>query len=92
MKNALPPGRKPRLINGFSPWSAAVSKPAARSVFSLTTKCSGKRGLIDNLSPAQQIELAIPAGGKRLTLEVSGEGSYSGTIGWANAGFMLQSH
>ena len=47
-------------------------------------------GLIDNLSPSQQIDLELPPGGKRLTLEVSGNGSYSGAVGWANAGFTLQ--
>jgi hypothetical protein len=47
-----------------------------------------ERPLISALSPAEQIDLPLPAGAKTLTLEVGSDGGSGGKAAWANAGFM----
>jgi hypothetical protein len=46
-----------------------------------------ERQVVNSLTPAEQIEIDIPAGAKSLTLQVGSEG-YHGHAGWTNAGFV----
>ena len=45
--------------------------------------------LVNNLLPAEQIEIDIPPGSKTLTFTVGANGSYDGAAAFVNAGFML---
>src|SRR4029079_5417235 len=47
-----------------------------------------ERAAISSLSPAEQIEIAIPAGAKTLTLQSGAEGLYYGFAAFAEAGFV----
>src|SRR5439155_9168259 len=47
-----------------------------------------ERAAISSLSPAEQIEVAIPAGAKRLTLQSGSESLYYGAAAFAEAGFL----
>ena len=47
-----------------------------------------ERAAISSLTPAEQIEIAIPAGSKTLTLQSGSEGLYYGTTAFVEAGFM----
>jgi hypothetical protein len=47
-----------------------------------------ERSAISSLSPAEQIEITIPAGAKILTLQNGSEGLYYGTAAFADAGFL----
>jgi NPCBM/NEW2 domain len=47
-----------------------------------------ERAAIGSLSPAEQIEIPIPAGAKTLTLQNGSEGLYYGTAAFAEAGFV----
>jgi hypothetical protein len=47
-----------------------------------------ERRLLLALDPAEQIDVAIPAGGKRLTLEIGGQGAPYGYAAWTSAGFV----
>ena len=46
-----------------------------------------ERAVHTSLTPAEQIEIEIPAGAKTLTLQTGSEGPYYGYAAWANAGF-----
>lgn len=48
-----------------------------------------ERASIQSLLPAEQLEIAIPAGAKTLTLE-SGDGNHYGIAAFANAGFVVK--
>jgi hypothetical protein len=43
---------------------------------------------MDNLSPAEYVEIEIPAGAKTLTLQTGHEGHAYGLAAWAEAGFV----
>jgi hypothetical protein len=47
-----------------------------------------ERAAISSLSPAEQIEIAIPAGAKTLMLQSGSEGLYYGTAAFVEAGFI----
>jgi hypothetical protein len=47
-----------------------------------------ERPLVQGLSPAEQIEIEIPAGAKTLTIYAGEGGPYNGHAAWANAGFV----
>lgn len=47
-----------------------------------------ERSVVSSLTPAEQIEIDIPAGAKTLTLQSGPEGPYYGYAGWTNAGFV----
>jgi hypothetical protein len=47
-----------------------------------------ERRLLLALDPAEQIDVAIPAGAKKLTLEIGGEGAPYGYAAWMHAGFV----
>jgi len=49
-----------------------------------------ERPLMLGLDPAEQIDLAIPAGAKKLTLQTGPESSYTGMAAWAEAGFVTK--
>jgi len=49
-----------------------------------------ERPLMLGLDPAEQIDIAIPAGSKTLTLQTGPESSYTGCGAWANAGFVTK--
>jgi hypothetical protein len=47
-----------------------------------------ERTFIASLTPAEQIEIDIPAGAKKLTLQTGPDGHwYGGYAAWTNAGF-----
>jgi len=46
-----------------------------------------ERSAINSLTPAEQIEVAIPEGSKTLTLSSGGDGLFYGTAAFAEAGF-----
>jgi hypothetical protein len=48
-----------------------------------------ERAAISSLSPAEQIEIEIPAGAKMLTLQSGSEGLYYGFAAFAEAGFIV---
>jgi hypothetical protein len=48
-----------------------------------------ERAAINSLSPAEQIEIEIPAGAKTLTLQSGSEGLYYGFAAFAEAGFIV---
>jgi hypothetical protein len=47
-----------------------------------------ERAAVSSLSPAEQIEITIPAGAKALTLQSGSEGLYYGTAAFVEAGFV----
>ena len=49
-----------------------------------------ERAAISSLSPAEQIEIAIPAGAKTLTLQSGSESLYYGAAAFAEAGFVTK--
>jgi hypothetical protein len=50
-----------------------------------------ERPLVSSLSPAEQIEIAIPGGAQKLTLQVGPAGFYhSSFAAWADAGFVTE--
>jgi hypothetical protein len=48
-----------------------------------------ERASISSLSPAEQIEIAIPPGARTLTLQSGAEGLYYGSAAFAEAGFLV---
>src|SRR5207247_3488395 len=48
-----------------------------------------ERAAINSLTPAEQIEIAIPAGAKTLTLQSGAEGLYYGFAAFAEGGFVV---
>jgi hypothetical protein len=44
--------------------------------------------MLRGLSPAEQIDIEIPAGSKTLTLLAGPKGPYNGQLGWTHAGFV----
>ncbi|MBW8883713.1 MAG: NPCBM/NEW2 domain-containing protein, partial [Planctomycetia bacterium] len=48
-----------------------------------------ERAAISSLSPAEQIEIPLPAGAKTLTLQSGSEGLYYGTAAFVEAGFLV---
>jgi hypothetical protein len=53
-------------------------------------KVAWERTLMIGLDPAEQIDIAIPAGAKTLTLQTGPESSYTGFAAWAAAGFVTK--
>ena len=51
-------------------------------------KVAWERPLMTGLEPAEQIDIAIPAGAKTLTLQTGPESSYTGLAAFAEAGFV----
>ena len=50
-----------------------------------------ERSCVSSLTPAEQIEIDIPAGARTLTLQNGPEGSYYGSFAaWAEAGFVTK--
>lgn len=50
-----------------------------------------QRPVLSSLWPAEQIEIPLPPGAKRLTLQTGTSGLYYGFAAFANSGFMLES-
>lgn len=49
-----------------------------------------QRPVLSSLWPAEQIEIALPRGAKRLTLQTGTSGLYYGFAAFANAGFLVE--
>ena len=49
-----------------------------------------ERTSISSLSPAEQIEIAIPEGAKTLTLQTGADALYYGSAAFAEAGFLTK--
>jgi hypothetical protein len=47
-----------------------------------------EKGKVSALQPAELIELALPPGGKRLTLLCGPDGGYDSAAAWSDAGFV----
>lgn len=47
-----------------------------------------EKARVNALAPAELIELALPTGGKRLTLLCGADGSYDSAAAWSDAGFV----
>ena len=55
----------------------------------IDNRVAWERAAISSLSPAEQIEIPIPAGAKTLTLQSGSEGLYYGTAAFVEAGFVV---
>jgi hypothetical protein len=49
-----------------------------------------ERAAINSLAPAEQVEIALPAGAKTLTLRSGSEAPYYGAVAVAEAGFVVK--
>jgi len=47
-----------------------------------------EKSKVSALSPAELIEIPLPAGGKRLTLQCGSDGGYDSAAAWSDAGFV----
>ena len=70
----------------------AIAGCANQAIGPLAVLIDGKvvweQRLMTSLAPAEQIDVPIPAGAQRLTLQTGDTGSYAGYAAWASAGFV----